>query len=805
MEKQRKGRFTTWLGLFTLHLSAAVFASGFMIRAFFRRGRATHTNGVAGRGQLRVVEHPQFPECEFFRPGKEFPLTVRHATALQTDEGCKNLRSMALKFSHELFDSPLDLIMNTGRVQPFWKIPSFLMGVMCAAFQTPGRWVYQHLFPLAKRNVIIGSRRAPETYTQMEYYAALSFGFHARDGVERLCRFRVIPHDRGEETGLPDAIDKLYPWRDNRRRGEPKCKDHLIREYRNRIDDGDTPAYWLQMQVHELAREDTNQIYSIAHEWVPESHPWMDVGEIQINSALPPEIAEALRFRITNQPADLSIPPADSPFDYRCIGWLRTGIYPVLQAWRNYWQEFRTTLGFGRQVQWDTPHVEEWKEFRNPHAQTYFLPLSEETRTKALKLLENSHDRWLEALPNVQSLHYMRIFVLPIDDVIHLAISTVFDGETRDHLDELLRVKNHLFPDLLTMVGAQGSKLHHYREWLIRHGETDHAFFIGGSHHSKLSIKEEQRLRERLHRLLDQHDAELRAKSAETIRLFLQDRIVKQNDPDVPCGPRQKVALPATARKMADHLLSLANPVSGLLAPDIVKWARQRKALPLRWLIYLGLIPWAIYTAIPTAIFLLLIRYLEIKEPVAEDARVDLTELQNLEATENQRLQNNLTMYAPLQPSRLRRWILRIILAGSENGVRHMWNEGRLSGIDSIHFARFKTLDKGQWLLFMSDYDGSWNRYLGDFLTVGSRVVVPIWSNLEGCPKTEWLFNPTPGFAEKFKNFTRSRQIKSAMWFSAYPDLSMPNVISNSKLRDGLFIGRLSEPEASEWLEQLNG
>lgn len=805
MAKKPKSGLVKWLGVLGLYMSTIIFAYAFMTRAFFRRGRGTHTNGIAGRGRFRVVDDPQFPECDFFKAGREFPITIRHATALQTDEGCKNLRSMALKFSHELFESPLDLIMNTGRVAPFWKVPSFLIGVTCAALQKPGRWVYQHLFPLARQNVIIGSRRAPETYTQMAYYAGLSFGFHARDRAERLCRFRVIPHDRGEETGLPDKIDKLFPWRDNRRPEETKCKDHLIREYRNRIDDGGTPRYWLQMQVHELTEGDTNQIYSIAHEWPPESHTWEDVGEIKIHEVLPAETTESLRFRITNQPADFSIPEAESPLDYRCIGWMRTRVYPTLQSWRNFWRRFRKTLGYGIDVQWDTPHVKEWKAFRKTHTQTYLLPLTDGSLPMVLTYLENSYESWYEALPPVESLHYLRMFILPIGNVPHLTISTVFDGEVRDHLDELMRVEGNLFTDLLVMAGAPGDKRHQYREWLIRHGEKIRAFYMGGSHHSKVSIELEQNLRETLHRQLDRHETKLRSESCETIRRFLQDSILSRKDPNLPKGPREKLSLPARVRKLVDLLFSLINPISGLLAQDVFKWARSRKSLLLRRLVYLGLIPWVAYTAIPTALFLLFIRCLEKSEPVAKDAEVDADWLNDLEATENQRLQNNLSMFAPVKPSSARRWIIRLILAGAEKGIRHIWNEGRLTGIDTIHFARFLTLAEGRWLLFLSDYDGSWDRYLGDFLTVGSRAVVPIWSNLDGCPKTEWLFNPTPGFGKKFKNFTRSRQVKSLLWFSAYPTLSMSNIISNAKLRDGLFKDGMNGQEACEWLEHLNG
>ena len=76
-------------------------------------------------------------------------------------------------------------------------------------------------------------------------------------------------------------------------------------------------------------------------------------------------------------------------------------------------------------------------------------------------------------------------------------------------------------------------------------------------------------------------------------------------------------------------------------------------------------------------------------------------------------------------------------------------------------------------MLFMSDYDGSLDRYLLDFMGVGSRAVIPIASSVAGCPKTRWLFGKNdPAItwekadkvealkkaANRSKSFSRSRR-----------------------------------------------
>ena len=86
----------------------------FMLAAFKNKGRATHKYGVGGAGTLKVVERQEFPEHEFWEPGKVFPLQIRHGTVTFEDDAAMDLRSASLKLSDQPEKSPLDIIMNTG-------------------------------------------------------------------------------------------------------------------------------------------------------------------------------------------------------------------------------------------------------------------------------------------------------------------------------------------------------------------------------------------------------------------------------------------------------------------------------------------------------------------------------------------------------------------------------------------------------------------------------------------------------------------------------------------------------------------
>ena len=698
--------------------------------------------------------------------------------------------------------------MNTGAVQGFWHAPNFLLGVLGGALGQPGRKAYIQAQPPAFQNVNDGIRRAPSSYARLHYYAALSFEFRADDGRRRLCRFRVIPIDRGEESGLPDARDRREPWNERRRPEEWKSPDHLRREYHRRLNTRGSIEYWLQIQTHTCTPGDTNAIYNIGQAWPPETHPWMDLGRLTITEPLNPATTESLRFRVSNLPPELSLPEPLSPFDYRSIGWMRAHIYPVVQSWRALLQRTRTSLGLGLPVQWDRPRLATWKRFRAPHTATFALPLTSDEHDKVEAFLRASRDHWFETLPDVTTLHSLRCFIINAEDDTTqpvLMLNTVYDGELRDHLDDLLFNSGDLVLDLLSLLNPETStNPHRLREWLLTTSLKEDTYFIGGVQQSRSEILENQRLRTKLHEVLSAHDALLRPMDPEAIRHFLRGEILSADPTEaLPRAPSATLGIPARARAMLDLLYSLANPVSGLLVRDILSWVGRR---PLHYRVLLGaaLLPWGLYTVLPTLALLSCIRILEASEPDAPPAELSPERLARLEASEDHRLMNNLTFMATVKSSWLRRLLLRVILNGAERGSRHLWVDGELAGIDTIHFARFLSLNGGRQLLFMSDYDGSWRRYLDDFLGPGSRAVVPIWSNLVGCPKTRWLFGTTPGFADNFLRFTRARQLEPLLWFSAYPNMSMPNKLSDKALRDGIFKVSMTRDEAQRWLDLLN-
>ena len=75
----------------------------FGLKALYTGHRATHMQGVGGRGTITVVDRPSFPEHAFFSAGRVFSCRLRHANASFYDDACSQVRACSLKFADSDF------------------------------------------------------------------------------------------------------------------------------------------------------------------------------------------------------------------------------------------------------------------------------------------------------------------------------------------------------------------------------------------------------------------------------------------------------------------------------------------------------------------------------------------------------------------------------------------------------------------------------------------------------------------------------------------------------------------------------
>ena len=192
----------------------------------------------------------------------------------------------------------------------------------------------------------------------------------------------------------------------------------------------------------------------------------------------------------------------------------------------------------------------------------------------------------------------------------------------------------------------------------------------------------------------------------------------------------------------------------------------------------------------------------------AEDAAVPDVHLDAIEQAEDRPglATNHLASLVDLKPGIARHTLLRAILLAIDVAGRTVFTKGELGGIPSIHFAHWSIVDDGQRLLFVSNFDGSWESYLDDFIEKAASGLTAVWSNTRNFPRCRWLGIPDNGGGARqgkaFKRIARNSQSPTTIHFAAYPALTVSNIQRNTALRLGL-AGERDEEQAQAWLSKL--
>ena len=239
-------------------------------------------------------------------------------------------------------------------------------------------------------------------------------------------------------------------------------------------------------------------------------------------------------------------------------------------------------------------------------------------------------------------------------------------------------------------------------------------------------------------------------------------------------------------------------------------WARRRNpSLGWRW----RLKEWAGLAAVVVPLLLLLplllvvlplwlvaVRLLELRD-VVRSSPPDPAHLRELTEREDLIVQNQFTAVGYLKPGLVRRATATVVLFGVNLAARHLFSRGNLAGVKTIHFARWIFLDDKRRLLFASNYDGSLESYMDDFIDKIAWSLNAAFSSGVDYPRTRWLLLGGAKDEQAFKTFIRNRQVPTQLWYSAYPHLSATNIANSAAIRVGL-AGRRAEP-AERWVRRL--
>jgi len=180
--------------------------------------------------------------------------------------------------------------------------------------------------------------------------------------------------------------------------------------------------------------------------------------------------------------------------------------------------------------------------------------------------------------------------------------------------------------------------------------------------------------------------------------------------------------------------------------------------------------------------------------------RPDATEVATLAALEDHQVSNPFSAFGGVKPGRFRGWTLRFVFWLLDFSVRHLYTRGRLARVGTIHFARWVFLDSRRRLFFGSNYDGSLDSYMDDFINKVAYGLNLVFSNGVGYPRTSWLLLGGAKHEQPFKNYLRRHQVPTQVWYKAYPGLTAADLATNTMIREGLQSASMRENDARAWL-----
>jgi len=247
-----------------------------------------------------------------------------------------------------------------------------------------------------------------------------------------------------------------------------------------------------------------------------------------------------------------------------------------------------------------------------------------------------------------------------------------------------------------------------------------------------------------------------------------------------------------------------------LVRTEGIELAREPET-PLWWRIqdWLSsvLLPLSFAAVLPALLLYLPIGVFQLRRREESDPEIvprpDPAYVAKLAALEDHDVTNQFSAMGSMKPGLFRRWATTILLWLLDYSTRHVYVRGHLARVRTIHFARWVFLDDKKRLLFASNYDGSLESYMDDFINKVAFGLNLVFSNGVGYPKTNWLVMDGAKDEQKFKYFIRRHQLPTQVWYNAHKGLTAFDLERNSLIRQGLESATMTEVDLRNWVELL--
>jgi hypothetical protein len=379
--------------------------------------------------------------------------------------------------------------------------------------------------------------------------------------------------------------------------------------------------------------------------------------------------------------------------------------------------------------------------------------------------------------------HFMRFVI--VDDPrgelpALLAWESNHDGRAAEYLAAVARTAPAITAVFECCAGypADGTAdVERWVEWMLARAHRAAAFYAGYRGVPRRAVIHARRAHDAIREVLDRDRDALRDRSPSDLQIQIRERV---------------------AARHPELDLSRDGPEGN----DELRWALGKLAAAA---VGLALLPVMLVVA---PIWYLMLRRCEERDLATAYARplyIDPA----VRCAEDQVTQNQMTHVVELKPGGFRLATLWLVLTAIDVAARVWSVRGDLGGITAIHFARWVILrdrrpirPRRHRLVFFSNYDGSWQSYLGEFIDRAAFGLTAVWSNTRGFPATRHLVLDGARDEEAFKQWTREHQLPTQVWWSGVPDSTVQNVRDDLAIRQQLALG-LSEPEIEIWLRKL--
>jgi hypothetical protein len=379
------------------------------------------------------------------------------------------------------------------------------------------------------------------------------------------------------------------------------------------------------------------------------------------------------------------------------------------------------------------------------------------------------------------TLHFARLIILKdnsLNDVrayggvpvatypLYLAFLGDIDGDVDTFFDELVRHAADGLAKIFSFCDGFEPTTELVR-WMKAHNAPPIAVYINWRGRTVLQIQEEAALQEALQKHLQDNATDFGNLPAREIHARLQEFIQKEK---------------------AEHRLKL----SDVRATPVWWWIKNALHMIGLPLLALLLSPILILLA---PIYIICLRRLEKTDPEL-CWRVDHKYSDMLSFREDHYVTNQFTAMGSLKPGLVRLLTLIGVLLTVNWAARHITPRGRLGRIRTIHFARWVFLDGKKRMVFFSNYDGTVESYMDDFINKTGFGLNAVFSNGIGYPRSNWLVLDGCQDEQKYKDFLRRHTLPTQVWYKAYLE-------RNTRIRQGLESTSMSDQEAREWAALL--